>query len=418
MKVRGSLRVPGDKSISHRALMLSALADGRSRIHGLLDSADVRSTAAAMEALGTTIQHMGGAIAIEGRGRRSLRASSGDIDCGNSGTTARLLAGIVAGHAFTSRFVGDASLSQRPMRRVKAPLEAMGARVELASGDRLPMTIHGGALESVRWETETASAQTKSCVLLAALVAGVRAEVLEPAPSRDHTERMITAMGGRVDVTGASARLEPVGRLAALDMEIPGDPSSAAFLVALALLADEGDLVVEDVCLNDRRTGFLRAARAMGGDVAWTVERESGGEPVGTIRAKASSLRGISISSDEVPAMIDELILLGCLGARAAGETRVHGAGELRVKESDRIAALVANLRAIGVDADELPDGFVVQGSAHALRGSITTHGDHRIAMAFGVLGRLAGNDVQVDDAACVSVSYPQFWNDLARVTQ
>jgi 3-phosphoshikimate 1-carboxyvinyltransferase len=352
VKVAGTVRVPGDKSISHRALMLASLAEGRSRIRGLLTADDVGSTGRVLSALGVTIVRNGDVV-VHGRGRRSLSRPLGDLDCGNSGTTTRLLAGVVAAHPFEARFIGDASLSRRPMRRIKAPLEAMGASVTLSASDGLPMTVRGGTLTPIRWTTETASAQTKSAVLLAALVAGVPAEVAEPFPSRDHTERMIAAMGGRVHVSNRTAIVEPVDRLSPLDIEIPADPSSASFFVALALLSDVGELILPDVNLNERRIGFLHAVRAMNGQVTWEIERESAGEPVGTIRAKASRLRGVTVTSESIPSMIDELILLGCLGARAEGETRVQGASELRVKESDRIAALVANLRAVGVDADE-----------------------------------------------------------------
>jgi 3-phosphoshikimate 1-carboxyvinyltransferase len=412
------VRLPGDKSLSHRALILSALAEGHSRLRGLLDSDDVRSTSRALAALGAAIEWADGEGRVAGRGRRGLRASGADLDCGNSGTTARLLAGVVAGHPFAARFVGDESLSRRPMKRIKQPLEAMGATVDLERGDGLPMVVHGADLQSVIWRTPTASAQTKSAVLLGALVAGVRAEVHEPAPSRDHTERLLAAMGARVRARQRTVILEPAARLEPLDIDLPGDPSSAAFLVALALLADRGDLELRDVGLNERRMGFVDVARRMGATVSWDVEREVGGEPVGTIRARSSSLRGTTVEGSDVPAMIDELVLLACLATRAEGETIVRGAQELRVKESDRIATVVHNLRAIGARAEEAADGFVVQGSRTPLRGSVRTHGDHRVAMAFGVLGRLPGNDIHIDDPSCVAVSYPEFWADLERLTR
>ncbi|MGQ0713188.1 MAG: 3-phosphoshikimate 1-carboxyvinyltransferase [Gemmatimonadaceae bacterium] len=418
MRVAGTVEVPGDKSLSHRALILGALAEGRSHIRGLLKSHDVASTAGALQSAGTVIETSNGVTQIEGRGRRGLRAPARDLDCGNSGTTARLIAGVIAGHPFAARFIGDASLSRRPMKRIKEPLEAMGATIDLERGDGLPMTVRGRDLEPIVWDTSTASAQAKSAILLAALVAGVRAEVREPAPSRDHTERLLRALGARVQSHGNVAVLEPAQRIGPLDFEVPGDPSSAAFLVALALLASDGELLLRGIALNDRRTGFLHVARRMGGDVDWSTQQEMAGEPVGAVRARPSSLRGTIIEGTEVPAMIDELVMVGCLGARAEGETVVRGAQELRVKESDRIASLVGNLRAVGVDAEETSDGFVVRGSERRLRGTVRTHGDHRVAMAFGVLAQLPGNDIRIDAPDCVAVSYPRFWEDVDRVTR
>ncbi|HEU5184402.1 MAG TPA: 3-phosphoshikimate 1-carboxyvinyltransferase [Gemmatimonadaceae bacterium] len=418
MSVHGIVRVPGDKSLSHRALMFAALADGSSRVRGLLDSQDVRSTASALAALGVLVEWRGDEALIGGRGRRGLRAPGTDLDCGNSGTTARLLAGIVAGHPFAARFVGDESLARRPMKRIKEPLEAMGATVELEHGDGLPMTVRGNVLHPIVWRTPTASAQTKSAILLAALVAGVRAEVQEPVPSRDHTERLLTAMGATVRTVDGAVTLEPAEGLQPLDITVPGDPSSAAFLVALALLAENGEVELRDVGLNARRTGFFEVALEMGASLSWDADHEVAGEPVGIVRARSSHLRGIMVDGNDVPAMIDELVLLACLATRAEGETIVSGAQELRVKESDRITAVVQNLRTLGVDAEELTDGFAVRGSKRPLRGTVRTYGDHRVAMAFGVLARLPGNDIRIDDAACVAVSYPDFWNDLDRLAR
>ena len=418
MNVSGTVRVPGDKSLSHRALILGTLAEGTSRVRGLLDAQDVRSTARVLAALGASIDWSGGDARVHGRGRRGLRAPRENLDCGNSGTTARLLAGVVAGHPFEARFVGDESLSRRPMKRIKQPLEAMGATVELERGDGLPMVVRGSDLHSVVWTTPIASAQTKSAVLLGALVAGVRVELHEPGPSRDHTERLLAAMGARVAADGGRVVLESGAHLAPLDMRVPGDPSSAAFFIALALLREGGDVELLDVGLNERRIGFFQVARRMGGDVSWETVSETAGEPVGTVRASASQLRATTIEGHEVPAMIDELVLVACLAARAEGITTVRGASELRVKESDRIAMVVRNLRAIGVRAEETTDGFVVEGSHAPLKGLVHAGGDHRIAMAFGVLGSAPGNDIAMDDRSCVAVSYPRFWNDLARLTR
>lgn len=415
MKVGGTIRVPGDKSISHRALIFAALGEGASRIRDILPSADVHSTAAVLGALGVPLPPLAPDMTIVGRGPRALTAPTVDLDCGNSGTTTRLVAGVAAALPFTSRFVGDASLSRRPMRRIAKPLREMGATVDVAPADGLPMTIRGGHLHGIAWRSETASAQIKSAILLAGLAAGVEVTVHEPARSRDHTERMLTALGASVEAAGASVRLEPVDRLAPLRMRVPADPSSAAFLTALAVLASQGEIALPDVCLNPTRTGFYTALARMGANLALDEGESQGGEPVGTIVARPSPLTAIDLGRDDVPSMIDELPLVACLASRATGTTTIRGAEELRVKESDRIATVVANLRALGVNADELPDGMCIEGSDRSLRGRVETHGDHRIAMAFGVLRALPGSDIEIDDTTCVSVSYPGFWDDVAR---
>ncbi|HEU4641521.1 MAG TPA: 3-phosphoshikimate 1-carboxyvinyltransferase [Gemmatimonadaceae bacterium] len=417
MRVEGRVRVPGDKSISHRALMLAALAEGTSRIRDILPSADVHSTAGVLRALGVQVPPLAAEMRVEGVGLDGLRAPGDSLDCGNSGTTTRLMAGIAAASPFESRFIGDASLSRRPMRRVARPLEEMGARVTLERGDGLPMLVRGGPLRPMDYATETASAQIKSAILLAGIAGRVPVTVREPAVSRDHTERMLGALGAVVETRGTTVRLEPVKRLAPLDVRVPADPSSAAFLAALAALASEGEIELPDVCLNPTRTGFFRALRRMGATLSIESTGREGGEEVGTVRIRPSALEGIELPSDEVPSMIDEIPLLACVAARARGTTVISGAAELRVKESDRIATVVANLRAIGVEAEERPDGMAITGSDHPLRGEIRTHGDHRIAMAFGVLGALDGAAITIDDPACVAVSYPGFWDDLCRVT-
>ena len=417
MRVSGRLRVPGDKSISHRALMLAALGDGPSRIDGLLPSADVHSTAGMLRALGVTVPDVSpNGITVQGVGLHGLRAPTIELDGGNSGTSTRLMAGVLAASPFRSRVIGDASLSKRPMQRVATPLTAMGARFEFARGDGLPMTIHGGALRGLTWFSETASAQVKSALLLAGLVAGVPVEVHEPAATRDHSERMLRGRGIDVRSEGTVATLLPGATLGALDTRVPGDPSSATFFAALAALASAGEIEIERVCTNPTRTGAFRVLERMGARLGWEDMRDEGGEPVATLVAAPRRLAGTVIAPHEVPSLIDELPMLACVAARAAGETRVTGAGELRVKESDRIATVVHNLRAIGADAEELADGFVVRGSERPLAGRVVTHGDHRIAMAFGVLGAVPGNEIVVDDPSCVAVSYPNFWTDLTRV--
>jgi 3-phosphoshikimate 1-carboxyvinyltransferase len=416
--VLGEVRVPGDKSISHRALICATLATGTSRIRGLLRSADVESTAGVLRALGVDIPELSDDFQIVGVGPAGLRSPDGTLNAGNSGTTARLMAGVVAGAGLTATFTGDASLSRRPMRRVQRPLEAMGATVELSLSGGLPMTVRGGSLTDLLWESEVASAQVKSAVLLAALCAGVEVTVREPSPSRDHTERMVAAMGAEIWVNDESVLLFAAQSLAAMDITVPGDPSSASFFAALAALSPAGDLRLPGVGLNDTRTGFLGALRDMGARVDLAQHVLRNGEYVGDLRVMGGhSLRGMTVEAEAIPRIIDELPLLACIAAYAEGETRVTGAAELRVKESDRITAVVANLVALGADAAELSDGFVVRGTRPRLRGTVTTHGDHRLAMAFGVLSALPGNSIAIDDRDCVQVSYPAFWDDLRRVT-
>jgi 3-phosphoshikimate 1-carboxyvinyltransferase len=315
-------------------------------------------------------------------------------------------------------FVGDASLSRRPMRRIAKPLEQMGARVEVAAHGGLPMHVHGAELTPIIYESPTASAQVKSAILLAALCAGVDAVVREPAPSRDHTERMLAARGAQVWVNEDAVMLRATRTLAAADVDVPGDPSSAAFFAALAALADSGRLYLSDVSLNTTRAGFMTVLARMGAYVKVTETRAVGGEHLGTIAVSpVANLRGVTVEAAEVPSMIDELPMLACLAAVAEGTTEVTGAAELRVKESDRIATVVRNLRAIGADAEELPDGFRITGSYQRLAGRVETEGDHRLAMAFGVLGAVRGNRIEIDDRECVAVSYPSFWRDLAAAT-
>ena len=418
LRVAGELTVPGDKSISHRSLICSALADGTSRVRAILQSADVHSTAAVLGALGVEMPALGADMTITGVGLRGLRDPSTDLDCGNSGTSTRLLAGVVAGSGITARFVGDASLSGRPMRRIARPLGAMGATVELPEHGGLPMIVRGTRLRDVEWINETGSAQVKSCIMLAALCAGVEAKVVESPRSRDHTERMLASQGVDVWVNDASVLLHPAAALTPLDVTVPGDPSSAAFFAGLAALAPDGELLLRRVCVNETRTGFLAALEEMGADIELVEREQSAGEWVADVAVKGgATLRGISIGREAIPTLIDELPLVACLAAYAEGETRVTGAEELRVKESDRISVVVGNLRALGADADELPDGFVVRGTAPALRGRVVTHGDHRMAMAFGVLGALPGNEIEIDDRDCVAVSYPSFWRHLSAVT-
>jgi 3-phosphoshikimate 1-carboxyvinyltransferase len=417
MKVSGTLRVPGDKSISHRSLIIGVLGDGESRVTGILQSADVRSTATVLRALGADIPELSADFVVRGRGLRGLEQPTRDLDCGNSGTTTRLMAGVVAASPIVATFVGDASLSRRPMGRVARPLEAMGARIVLPPHGGLPMTIHGGSLHDITWNSEVASAQVKSAILLAGLVSGACARVIESNKTRDHTERMLEARGAAVHVDDDGVTIGAHSSLQSLDAAVPGDPSSAAFFAGLAAIADAGELRLAGVCVNATRIGFMEQLRRMGATILEEERRLEGGEWVADLVVTPGALRGGSVAERDVPSMVDELPLLACLATRATGETVITGASELRVKESDRIAATVANLRAIGATAEELPDGMRIQGSAGPLRGRVVTHGDHRLAMAFGILGAAAGNSIEIDDPDCVTVSYPGFWRDLAQAT-
>lgn len=428
LHVSGDVHVPGDKSITHRALMFSAAARGESRLRGLLPGADCRSTASVLRALGCDVPDLpadGAEIRVRGRGIDAWTAPAEWLDCGNSGTTARLMMGLLASRPFASTLTGDDSLRGRPMRRITEPLARMGARFrEAGAPGCLPIKVAGGPLHSIDYVSPRASAQIKSAVLLAGLGAGVPVSVTEPMLSRDHTERLLEALGETVDTLdvdrrgGVNISLVPSGRpLQPLDLDVPGDPSSAAFLIALALLADDGELRIRNVCINLTRTGFFRLVERMGARIRMENRRTAGGEPVADLVVRPAPLRGIEVGGDEVPDAIDEIPMLAVLAARAQGETRITGAGELRVKETDRIAAVAGNLRAIGVQAEELEDGIVVRGTEGPLAGRVQAFHDHRVAMAFGVLGAQPGNAIEVDHPEVVDVSFPGFWELLRRLS-
>lgn len=425
------VRVPGDKSLSHRALMLAAVASGASRVRGILDAEDVRSTASCLRSIGAGIpEDWSGELEVPGG--RDLHDADEVLDCGNSGTTARVLSGLIAGLGIEARLDGDASLRRRPMERVVYPLQAMGATVEYEGEEgRLPFRIRSratGSLRTMRHIPRVASAQVKSCMLLAGLAGGVRVEVVEPGRSRDHTERLLEAMGAPVeyhpagddtplDEGGTHVTLDPGGwdgRLRPLDLDVPGDLSSAAFL-AVAALAARRPIRLPGVGTNPTRSGFLEVLRRAGGRVEVHDEWSSCGEPRADLRVEGGELRPFEVEGEEIPTLLDEVPALAVLAARIPGASEIRGAGELRVKESDRLALLAENLEELGVDAEERDDGLRIRGDDEPLRGRVRTAGDHRIAMAFGVLSALPGNHVELDDPDCVSVSYPGFWEDLRR---
>ena len=412
--LHGVLDIPGDKSISHRAIMLAALADGTSRIEGFLEGEDTRATAVVFAQLGVRIEApQPNTRLVHGVGLDGLQPPSGPLDCGNAGTGMRLLAGLLSAQAFDSVLVGDASLSRRPMRRVIEPLARMGARIE--SHDGLPpLHIRGGqALHGIDYALPVASAQVKSAVLLAGLYARGETRVHEPHPTRDYTERMLQAFGWPVVFAPGEARLAGGHRLLPTDVVVPADFSSAGFFLVAATLVPGSELVLRRVGMNPRRTGLLRVLRAMGADIVEEHAGEQGGEPVADLRVRHAPLRGIEVPVDDVPDMIDEFPALFVAAACASGITTVRGAAELRVKESDRLDAMARGLRALGIAVDETPDGASIHGGA--LRGgTVDSRGDHRIAMAFAVAAQRADGEVTIRDVANVATSFPGF-DALAR---
>ena len=410
-RIAGTCRVPGDKSISHRAVMLAALADGDSRFEGFLAGADTLATAAAFRAMGVGIDGPhDGVLTVRGVGLHGLKPPAGPLDMGNAGTGMRLLAGLMAGQRFGATLVGDESLSRRPMRRVIGPLRQMGADITAADGDTPPLALRPvESLHGIDYALPMASAQVKSCLLLAGLYARGRTCVTEPAPTRDHTERMLTAFGRAVSRDGARVCVEGgAAPLKAASFAIPGDISSAAFPLVAALIADGGEALIENVGINPTRTGILDILRAMGADIELLNAREAGAEPVADLRVRASALRGIAVPPELVPLAIDEFPAIAVAAACAAGVTLITGADELRVKESDRIAAIANGLAALGIAVEALPDGLRIQGGRFR-GGVVESHGDHRIAMAFSLAALRADGAVRIRDCVNVGTSFPGY---------
>ncbi|MTI44552.1 3-phosphoshikimate 1-carboxyvinyltransferase [Roseibium hamelinense] len=417
--LKGAIRVPGDKSISHRALMFGALAVGRTTATGLLESEDVLATADAMRAVGAIIEkQQDGSYAIDGVGLGNLLEPESVIDFGNAGTGVRLTMGIFGTHDIAATFVGDASLSKRPMGRVLNPLREMGTSVIARSGDRLPASIRGAKQAlPMTYRVPMASAQVKSAVLLAGLNAPGETTVIEPIPTRDHTEKMLAGFGADISVTINEAgerviKLQGQPELKPQDIEVPGDPSSAGFPIVAALIVPGSDITVENVLLNEHRTGLITTLVEMGGDIQIVNKRVSGGEEIGDILVKASRLHGITVPADRAPSMIDEYPVLAVAAAFAQGDTFMPGLEELRVKESDRLAAVARGLEANNVPCVETEDTLTVTGGTNNIGGgTVTTHLDHRIAMSFLILGLAAHNPVTVDDGAVIATSFPNFIN-------
>lgn len=423
----GKARVPGDKSISHRALMFLAMAMGTGRISGLLEGEDVLNTARALAAMGAKVARQDdGTWVVTGRGVGGLVAPDGPIDFGNSGTGVRLMMGVIAGHDMTATLVGDASLSRRPMRRILDPLRQMGLEVVGEARETLPLTIRGSSsLLPISYELPVPSAQVKSAVLIAGLLTPGETTVLEREATRDHTERMLRYLGAdvREEARGALKAITVKGdaELVARDITVPGDPSSAAFAAAAALIVPSSDITIQGVLVNPSRTGFYDTIREMGGDVTFENAGESGGEPIADVRVRTSALRGVTVPADRAPSMIDEYPVLACVAAFAEGETRMEGLAELKVKESDRLKATADGLAACGVSAEVSGDTLIVRGGG-AVRGTglqgtpVQTHLDHRIAMAFLVLGLASSEGVRVDDGAMIRTSFPEFQALMGRL--
>jgi 3-phosphoshikimate 1-carboxyvinyltransferase len=406
----GRVKVPGDKSISHRALLLGAIAEGATRIQNFLPAADCLATLACVEALGIEVERLSETELIEhGQGLHGLTEPKDILDCVRSGTTMRLLAGILAGQPFYSVLTGKEQLRRRPMGRIVEPLRRMGATVLGRDGGRLPpLTILGGNLHGIEYRLPVASAQVKSAILLAGLYADGPTVVHEPGPARDHTERMLAAMGASIEVQSSKLKVQS-SKLSSLDIVVPGDVSSAAYFIAAACLVPGSEVIIESIGVNPTRTGFLDALREMGADIVVENQRVVGGEPVADVIVRAGGLGGIEVKGNQVPRMIDEFTLLAVVASQAEGETIVRDAAELRVKETDRIVAIVAELRKFGACIEERDDGFVVAGPT-SLQGTVVgSHGDHRLAMSLAIAGLVAEGETTIEGAECIADSFPGF---------
>ncbi len=408
-RLRGCVRVPGNKSISHRALLLGALAEGNSHVSGFLPSGDCLATLDCLRALGVEIEtHDETTLTVYGRGLYGLRASTTPLNCVRSGTTMRLLAGILAGQSFASTLTGDSQLLGRPMRRIVEPLRRMGAEIE-DTGGCAPPAVCGRALRGSDHTLAVASAQVKSALLLAGLYADDPTIVRQPGSARDHTELMLRAMGANVEISGLTITLSPSPPLSPLSLSIPGDISSAAFPLVAAALIPGSEITIADVGVNPTRTGLLDVLESMGVNITLDNEREQGGEPVADVTVRASDLAGVEVGGDTVVRALDEFPVLAVAATQAHGTTRVRDAAELRVKETDRIAAVVAELRALGAHIDPLPDGFIIEGPTPLHGATVDSHDDHRLAMALAVAGLIAEGETIVENAECISDSFPGF---------
>lgn len=419
-KISGTINVPGDKSISHRAVMFGALAEGDTRITGFLESEDCLSTIRCIRALGVKIDKENEDYIVRGKGISGLREPDEILDCGNSGTTIRLLSGLVSGLGFHVVMTGDASLRKRPMTRVKDPLEKMGVRFDgKENGKYAPISVRGKNLKAITYKMPVASAQVKSAILLAGLNAEGTTEIIEDIPSRDHTERMLKSFGADITVVdyekGKKITLNK-SRLKAENVSVPGDISSAAFFIAAAAAMPGSDLTVENIGLNPARTGVITALKKMGADIHILNEKVIAGEPIGDVRVKGGKLKGIDIIELDIPSMIDEIPILAVIAAMADGETVITGAQELKVKESDRIAVMASELLKVGVDVEELPDGLIIRGGKKIKGGHVHSNNDHRIAMSMAICGLFSENGIEVDGSEAVMISYPNFFETIKKI--
>lgn len=409
----GEVNVPGDKSISHRAVMFGALAKGKTQITGFLRGADCLSTISCFRQLGISIEENADRILVEGKGLHGLSAPADVLDTGNSGTTTRLISGILAGQKFTSVLNGDASIQKRPMKRIMTPLSQMGASIRsLRGNDCAPLEITGSALHGISYLSPVASAQVKSAILLAGLYADGETSVTEPAVSRNHTELMLKSFGADVKTEGLTAAIQPEPALHGMDILVPGDISSAAYFIAAGCLVPNAEILIRNVGINPTRDGILRVAKEMGADITLLNEKNTG-EPVADLLVRSSRLHGITIGGDIIPTLIDELPVIAVMAAAAEGTTVIKDAAELKVKESDRIAVMTENLSAMGCDITAAVDGMIIHGG-HELHGAvIDSHSDHRIAMSFAVAAMIADGETEIRDADCVRISYPDFYHDM-----
>ena len=405
----GEVKIPGDKSISHRALMLGGLADGTTRISNLAPGEDVRSTIGCLRQLGVEIEEKSGKVLVKGKGHEGLKKPSNRLDAGNSGTLTRLLTGVLATRPFETEIDGDESLRSRPMERIIEPLEFMGAEIDSREG-KLPLRVSGGDLKGIEYQPEVASAQVKSSILLAGLRASGSTTVKEVGPSRDHTERILDAMGYPIRVNGHEVTVEGGGELSPISIDVPGDFSSASYLIAAGLIKKGSRIKLKSVGLNETRTGFLDLLERMGGEIEVQNRRTGNGEPRGDLLVSSSDLKGVKLNEAEVVRAIDELPLLGVVATRAEGKTTVRNAEELRVKETDRISATVNNLEELGADVEEFEDGFTVRGKTHLSGGNLQCYGDHRIAMSAAVGAMVAEGESRLENPEWVEVSFPDFF--------
>lgn len=415
--MKGELTVPGDKSISHRGIMFGAIAEGTTELEGFLDGADCRSTISCFRQMGIEISQDHDRVQIHGKGLYGLRQPKDMLDAGNSGTTVRLISGILAGQPFTTQLTGDASIQKRPMKRIMTPLSLMGASIRsLAGNDCVPLEIHGGSLVPIHYDSPVASAQVKSCVLLAGLYAEGQTSVTEPVPSRDHTERMLSGFGAEITSRERTATVTGHPRLIGQHITIPGDISSAAYFIAAGLICPNSDLYIRNVNTNPTRAGILTVAKQMGGKITLENQRVVSGEEVCDIHVVSSDLHGTQIDRELIPSLIDEIPVIAVMAAFAEGTTVIKDAQELKVKESNRIDSVTENLNAMGGDAIPTEDGMIIHGGRPLHGARILTRSDHRIAMSFAIAGLAADGETTFDDPGCIDISYPTFFETLRSV--